>query len=110
VCPRIHSITPYEDFTQRAINEPGGVQFNRDENGKADDAQMQIPEADPSHRDPYFCEEQVTEWNRNIWKKNGSAPGDTPFNSTRWLRQGSYRCSAKASLRCPLRRGLGHQE
>jgi hypothetical protein len=84
VYARIISITPHEDFTAGEINEPGGIEFKRIEDGRRDGAQVQVLSflgETWGRGEPRFSSAQVDEWSRSIWANGGAVTWDVPIQS-----------------------------
>ena len=84
VYPRVHSITPHEDYTAGEINEPARIDIRRPEDGKLDGAQIHILSYLGSRwggGEPRFDTDDVVRWSRDVWRHDGAVTWDVPIQS-----------------------------
>jgi hypothetical protein len=85
VYPRVHSITPHEDYTAGEINEPAGIDIRRHADGKLDGAQIHVLSylgARWGGGDPRFEFANVVRWSRDVWNDGGAVTWDVPIQSS----------------------------
>jgi alpha-L-fucosidase len=81
VYPRIHSVTPYEDYTAGEINAPDSVVIKYNNNGIMDGSQLQILTFLGKfwgQGNPRFTDDQVIKCSQNIIKSSGAITWDCP--------------------------------
>lgn len=82
VYPRVHSITPFEDYTAGEINDPENIVVRFNNNGTMDGSQFHVLTFLGKfwgQGNPRFTDEQVIKYSKNIFRENGAITWDCPI-------------------------------
>lgn len=88
VYARIHAVTPHEDYIAGEINDPGGINFARIDDGRRDGSQLHILSylgQSWGRGEPRFTAEQIVEWSRTIWGRGGAVTWDVPIETEGYI-------------------------